>query len=74
MYGRTFIETNKSLDHYRKRCMDIHLKKLTQIRKTVGPLNSSEEAKRVEDSLNKRHLDKVRTHEFLKNGNNHSHF
>lgn len=40
----------------------------------MGLTNLNEAAKRVEDSINKRHLHKVRTHEFLRNGNNTYHF
>lgn len=67
MYGRTYVDTSITLDAYRKRCMDIHLKKLNEIRKPV--VRKLEETKRVEESINRRHQDKVRNHEFLKQGN-----
>jgi hypothetical protein len=47
--------------------MDIHLKKLTEIRKTAMA-KKQEETKRVEDVLQKSHNNKVRTYEFLKQG------
>ena len=65
MYGRTYIEVNPTLDAYRKRCMDIHMKKLNEIKK-AGTLR--DEAKKVEMGLKKRHDEKVRTHEFMKQG------
>lgn len=47
--------------------MDLHVKKLNEIRKTVT-VNRNDVTKKVEDTLNKRHQDKIRTYEFLKQG------
>jgi hypothetical protein len=76
MYGRTYVDNSITLDAYRKRyliimrinrCMDIHLKKLNEIKKPAV-VKKNEETKKVEDSLQRRHQDKVRTFEFLKQG------
>ncbi len=45
--------------------MDIHLKKLNDIKKHVVG-KKQEESKKMEEALQKRHNDKVRTFEFLK--------
>ena len=45
--------------------MDIHIKKLNDIKKTVT-IRKHEETKKVEDTIQRRHQDKVRTFEFLK--------
>ncbi|TNV72624.1 hypothetical protein FGO68_gene5669 [Halteria grandinella] len=65
MYGRTYIEINPTLDAYRKRCMDIHLKKLSEIKK-LGVVKKNDDAKKVELSIKRMHDEKIRTHEFLK--------
>lgn len=66
MYGRTYIECNKTLDAYRKRyyslnkflnfyrCMDIHLKKLTEIKRASTVKRNNDEAKKLEEYLNRR--------------------
>ena len=61
MYGRTYIENNIAMDAYRKRyslisirpiyrCMDIHLKKLNDIKKTVT-IKKNDDVKKVEETL-----------------------
>jgi hypothetical protein len=45
--------------------MDIHLKKLNAIKKNVVT-RTQEETKKMKDAMQKRHNDKVRTFEFLK--------
>jgi hypothetical protein len=79
MYGRNYIETNKGLDVYRKRCvtflslnalcrcMDIHLKKLNEI-KRANTVKRVDDTKKVDEYLNRRHVDKMRTAEFEKQG------
>ena len=49
------------------RCMDIHLKKLNEI-KRANTVKRSEETKKVDEYLNRRHNDKMRTAEFEKQG------
>lgn len=49
------------------RCMDIHAKKLEEIKKTHHKV-SLKEGKRVEDQLNRKHQDKLRTFEFMRQG------
>lgn len=43
------------------------MKKLNDIKKVAG-VKRTEEAKKIGDTMQKRHQDKVRTHEFLKQG------
>lgn len=45
--------------------MDIHLKKLNDIKK-VAVVKKNDEVKKVEDSIKRRHDEKIRTHEFMK--------
>jgi hypothetical protein len=47
--------------------MDIHLKKLSEIKK-LGVVKKNDDAKKVELSIKRMHEEKVRTHEFLKQG------
>jgi hypothetical protein len=49
------------------RCMDIHLKKLSEIKK-LGVVKKNDDFKKVEQSIKRMHEEKVRTHEFLKQG------
>jgi hypothetical protein len=49
----------------RCRCMDIHLKKLNDI-KRANTVKRGEETKKVDEYLNRRHNDKMRTAEFNK--------
>lgn len=48
--------------------MDIHLKKLSEIKK-LGVVKKNDDAKKVELSIKRMHDEKIRTHEFLKQGN-----
>lgn len=63
MYGRNYIETNKGLEAYRKRyekmfisfrCMDIHLKKLNEI-KRANTVKRNDDTKKVDEHINRRH-------------------
>lgn len=45
--------------------MDIHLKKLNEIKK-LGAVKKTDDSKKIELTLKKMHEEKVRTHEFLK--------
>ena len=49
--------------------MDIHLKKLTEIKRASTVKRNNDEAKKLEEYLNRRNQDKVRTNEFEKQGN-----
>ena len=47
--------------------MDIHLKKLNDI-KQVNKVKKNEDTKKIEATLKRMHDEKVRTHEFNKQG------
>lgn len=47
--------------------MDIHLKKLNEIKK-AGTVKKNDDAKKVEQTIKRMHDEKVRTHEFMKQG------
>ena len=49
-------------------CMDIHLKKLGEIKRASTVKRNNEDAKKLEEYLNRRNQDKVRTNEFEKQG------
>lgn len=48
--------------------MDIHLKKLHEIKRASTVKRNNEESKKLEEFVIRRHHDKVRTNEFEKQG------
>ena len=50
------------------RCKEIHQKKLNEI-KRANTVKRGEETKKVDEYINRRHNDKMRTAEFMKQGN-----
>ena len=54
-------------DNFMYRCMDIHMKKLNDI-KRANTVKRMDDTKKVDEYLNRRHVDKMRTAEFQKQG------
>lgn len=53
--------------------MDIHLKKLNEIKRS-NTVKRSDDTKKVDEYLQRRHQDKIRSAEFEKQGNNYNRY
>eukprot|EP00347_Sterkiella_histriomuscorum_P003377 403364530 len=62
MYGRNYIEKDIGLDLYRKKCLDLHMKKLQNIKTK----NKKIEIKKVEEVMVRKNEEKQRNFEFIK--------